>query len=131
MFTFATSLLAQIDAETSRLWIHIGLAALVVGTVLIILWRMSRIILTLLALGVVAYVGYTWCYERTEPRFMSPIIDVIAPHLPAIGEKTKPSNLIRPQTDPLPGTLPSPEIQIKFAVPSERPAPAAQQATAP
>ncbi|MDR1789072.1 MAG: hypothetical protein LBR12_01730 [Opitutaceae bacterium] len=77
--------MAQLGAADTRFWLQLGLAALVIGTVLIVLWRMSRVVLTLVALGIVAYVAYTWCYERSEPAFMSPVVDRIVPYLPEIG----------------------------------------------
>ena len=87
MLFAAANLSQQMDADSFKMWMQIGLVVLVFGTVFIVLWRMSRIILTLLALGVILYVGYAWFWEREEPEFLTPFVEAVSPMLKNLGGK--------------------------------------------
>jgi len=44
--------------------------------------KMNRGVLLMIISVTVAVVGFMWVYERNEPKFLSPLIDQIAPFFP-------------------------------------------------
>ena len=47
---------------------------------------MNKFVLFAVIVVVVMVVGFTWVYERNEPKFMTPFIDSIAPFFPTAAE---------------------------------------------
>jgi hypothetical protein len=45
--------------------------------------RMNKFVLFMIIMVLVLVVGFTWVYERNEPKFLTPLIDGIAPFFPA------------------------------------------------
>lgn len=45
--------------------------------------KMNKILLTIFTAAVLVIVGFNWVYKRNEPKFMSPLVDKIAPFLPS------------------------------------------------
>jgi hypothetical protein len=45
--------------------------------------RMNKFVLFAIIAVTVLVVGITWVYERNEPKFLTPLIDTIAPFFPA------------------------------------------------
>ena len=41
------------------------------------------LVLTLIVLFAVSVIGFNWNYERNEPKWMTPIVEKIAPFFPA------------------------------------------------
>ncbi len=75
-------------------WIVAAVVAGLIGSVIVFryLQQMNKIILVIiLAMGFSIF-GFSWIYERNEPAFLTPAIDVLAQFFPskgAYGEKQK------------------------------------------
>ncbi len=93
----AVTAIEKMQTLKPETWLKIGIA--VVGFLLAVLlfrriMRMNKIIA-----GVVVFVGvsvlfFSWVYNRNEPRFMTPIVEKIAPFFPSAGSyNSKQSNL--------------------------------------
>ena len=88
MILLAVTAVEKMKTLKPEVWLKIGIA--VVGFLLAVLlfrriMRMNKIIA-----GVVVFVGlsvlfFSWVYNRNEPRFMTPIVEKIAPFFPSAG----------------------------------------------
>jgi hypothetical protein len=45
--------------------------------------RMSKLSLSLIIFLLITMAGFQWIFERNEPRFLTPTITAVAPHLPS------------------------------------------------
>jgi uncharacterized protein YacL len=69
-------------------WWKVGLVVLGLIVAVIILQKvahMNKIVLAIIIFVVVTVVGFNWIYERNEPKFLTPLVDKIAPFLPSKG----------------------------------------------
>jgi apolipoprotein N-acyltransferase len=97
------SLLAAATANTTPLeklkqvppefWLKLGLAILAVVVVVIALRKLAQV--NKVVLGVVVFVGLTivgfnWIYERNEPAWATPVVEVLAEFFPSKGVPAKP-----------------------------------------
>lgn len=86
MLLFATTTLEKLQAVPQRFWIN---AAIFIiggwGAIMLIRHaaRMNRMVLTMIILVSFTTVGFQWIWERNEPRFLTPYINVIAPIFPS------------------------------------------------
>ena len=88
MILLAVTAIEKIQTLKPEVWLKIGIV--VVGFLVAVLlfrriMRMNKIIA-----GVVVFVGisvlfFSWVYNRNEPRFMTPIIEKVAPFFPSAG----------------------------------------------
>lgn len=88
MMLLAVTAIEKMQTLRPEVWLKIGIV--VVGFLVAVLlfrriMRMNKIIA-----GVVVFVGLTvvffsWVYNRNEPRFMTPIVEKIAPFFPSAG----------------------------------------------
>jgi len=88
MMLLAVTAMEKMQTLKPDVWLKIGIV--VVGFLVAVLlfrriMRMNKIIA-----GVVVFVGVTvvffsWVYNRNEPRFMTPIIEKVAPFFPSAG----------------------------------------------
>lgn len=76
----------QVKAVPKETWINIGICLITVVAI-IRLWRGLRkfnefapYIVAVLASGLIFFY---WVYERSEPRFLTPLIDKLAPFFPS------------------------------------------------
>lgn len=84
----AVTALEKMKTLKPEVWLKIGIV--IVGFLLAVLlfrriMRMNKIIA-----GVVVFVGlsvlfFSWVYNRNEPKFMTPIVEKIAPFFPSAG----------------------------------------------
>ena len=85
MLSFAVSAVEKLHRVPRENLINLGLGLLVlvvVVTLIKVASRINRFLLFAIILVTVMVVGLTWVYERNEPKFMSPLIDAIAPFFP-------------------------------------------------
>lgn len=75
----------QLQRVPKETWINLGIAVVAI-IVLMKAWRVLKsfndfapYLATLLA---VALLFFYWVYERSEPRFLTPLVDKIAPFFP-------------------------------------------------
>lgn len=81
-----TSFLDHLKAVPKQTWINIGIC-LVTVIVMIKVWKALKKLndfLPYIAAVLAAFViFFYWIYERSEPRFLTPVIDRIAPFFPS------------------------------------------------
>ena len=86
MRLFAVTTLEKIQAVPLQVWLNIGLGVLIVIAGFLVLRaiaQMNKIILCILVAVGVSVVGFNWIYTRNEPKFLTPVIDKIAPFFPS------------------------------------------------
>jgi amino acid transporter len=75
---------AQQISPKNLAYIGLGLLALIVAIVLIKKVAKANGIIVFLVLAAAGFVvAVTWVYQRNEPKFLTPLIDHIAPWLPS------------------------------------------------
>jgi hypothetical protein len=88
VFFAATTTLDRLKAVPPAFWGKVGIAIAAVIIVFIIIQKVlnvNKFVLggvTFIALGLI---GFNWIYHRTEPKFLTPFVDRIAPFFPAAG----------------------------------------------
>jgi len=88
MLLFAVSATEKMKTLPPDVWlkIGIGIAALVVGIfVLRRVLKMNKIIASVIVFVVTTVVFFSWVYNRNEPKFLTPLMDRIAPFFPSAG----------------------------------------------
>jgi hypothetical protein len=86
MILLAATTLEKLKEVPRQVWLNIGLGVLIfiVGfMVLRAIAQMNKIILCILLAVGLTLVGFNWVYSRNEPKFLSPVIDKIAPFFPS------------------------------------------------
>jgi hypothetical protein len=88
MLLLAVTALEKIKTLPPDVWLKIGIA--VVGFVAIILvarrvMKMNKVIGGIMVFVALTVVFFSWVYNRNEPRFMTPIIEKVAPFFPSAG----------------------------------------------
>jgi hypothetical protein len=88
MLLLAVTALEKIKTLPPDVWLKIGIA--VVGFVAIILvarrvMKMNKVIGGIVVFVALTVVFFSWVYNRNEPRFMTPIIEKVAPFFPSAG----------------------------------------------
>lgn len=88
MLLLAVTAVEKLKTLKPEVWLKIGIA--VGGFVLaILLWRrimkMNKIVAGVIVFVVCTVVFFSWVYNRNEPRFLTPIVNKIAPFFPSAG----------------------------------------------
>jgi MFS superfamily sulfate permease-like transporter len=88
MLLLAVTAWEKLQTLKPEVWLKIGIA--VGGFVLaILLWRrimkMNKIVAGVIVFVVCTVVFFSWVYNRNEPRFLTPIVNKIAPFFPSAG----------------------------------------------
>ena len=90
MLFFAVNVLEKIRHLPRKNLINLGLGILVLLVVVLLIKqarKMNKFVLLTIVLITVVVVGFNWIYQRNEPKFLSPVIDVIAPFFPSAPNK--------------------------------------------
>ncbi len=77
--------LGQIPME---FWLKAGAAVLIVVVTVLVLRRVAKVnkvVLTVVCGLVLSIVGFSWIYERNEPRWATPVVRWLATFLPSKG----------------------------------------------
>ena len=85
MLLFAVSVMQKLHALPRKDLSNLGLAILVILVVVIIIKqaaRMNRFIMFTIILVTCFVIVFSWVYQRNEPKFLTPVIDQIAPFFP-------------------------------------------------
>ena len=85
MLFFCISAIEKVRRLPAKDLANLGLVVLIVIVAVFIVKqaaRMNRFVLFMIVLVTVMVVCFTWVYQRNEPRFLTPLIDGIAPFLP-------------------------------------------------
>lgn len=87
-FAVAQTTLDKLKAIPPTVWEKLGLGVLAVIVVFIVIQRVLKI--NKFVLGGAVFVGggllwFNWIYHRTEPKFLTPLVDRVAPFFPTAG----------------------------------------------
>ncbi len=88
MLFLATSALEKAQSIPPATWLKLGIGVAAIIAVVVVLRavaKMNKIILGVGVFVVVSIVFFSWIYNRNEPKWMSPVIDKIAPFFPSAG----------------------------------------------
>ena len=88
LFFAATTTLDRLQQIPKDFWLKAGGAILGVIVVFIVIQKVLKI--NKFVMGGVIFVGggilfFNWVYHRTEPKFMTPFVDKLAPFFPSAG----------------------------------------------
>lgn len=85
MLSFAVNVALKLQRVPRENLINLGLGVLVLVVIVTLIKyaaRINKFLLFMVILVTVMVVGLTWVYERNEPKFLTPLIDAIAPFFP-------------------------------------------------
>jgi MFS superfamily sulfate permease-like transporter len=85
MLYLAVSAVEKLHRVPRQNLINLGLALLVLVVVISLVKvaaRMNKFVLFAVIVVLVMVVGFTWVYERNEPKFLSPFIESLTPYFP-------------------------------------------------
>lgn len=88
IFAAAATTLDKIEKVPPAFWAKVGIAVLAIIVVVIVLRKVMQA--NKFIMGVVLFIVggltfFNWIYYRTEPKFMTPFINRIAPFFPSAG----------------------------------------------
>jgi len=84
----AQSALDKIKTLPPGVWLKIGIAVVAFILVVVIFRRvmkMNKIVASIVVAVALSIVFFSWVYNRNEPKFLTPIVDKIAPFFPSAG----------------------------------------------
>jgi len=85
---FAVTALEKMQTLPPDVWLKIGIAVASVVIAMFVfrrIMKLNKIIAGVVVFVVVTVVFFSWVYNRNEPRFMTPIVEKIAPFFPSAG----------------------------------------------
>ena len=88
MLLFADTAFDKLKTLPPDIWLKIGIAVVALLVTVFVLRRvmkMNKIIAGVIVFVVVTVVFFSWVYNRNEPKFMTPIVERIAPFFPTAG----------------------------------------------
>jgi hypothetical protein len=86
MIFLAASTLDKLKDIPADVWVKLGIAVVALIVVIIVLRKIAQVnklVLIMVVLLTLSFVGFSWIYERNEPKWMTPIVEKIAPFFPA------------------------------------------------
>jgi len=88
LFAAAETTLERLEKIPRGFWIKIGLAvaAVIVAVIVIrVVLKINKFVLGGVVFIAAGLIWFNWIYHRNEPKFLTPIMDRIAPFFPAAG----------------------------------------------
>ncbi len=88
MILLAVTALEKLQTLKPEVWLKIGIAIAAFIAVIFLFRRimqMNKIIAGVIVFVVGTVVFFSWVYNRNEPKFLSPIVEKIAPFFPSAG----------------------------------------------
>jgi glucan phosphoethanolaminetransferase (alkaline phosphatase superfamily) len=88
MVLFAVTAVEKIKTLPPGVWLKIAIAiAALIAAILIFrrVMRMNKIIAAVIVFVVVTVVFFSWVYNRNEPKFLTPLVERVAPFFPSAG----------------------------------------------
>ena len=80
-----SSLWDPLKSVSKQTWINLGICVLAV-VVIVKIWRIlkgiNEVVPYLVAVLAAFLIFFYWIYERSEPRFLTPVVDKLAPFFP-------------------------------------------------
>ena len=100
MSPFVSAAFERVREIPNAFWVNLGVAVLLLILLVVILRKLAAVnTIVLVMAGIVAItgLGFSWIYERDEPKFMTLLVEKIAPLLPSkTTYKSKQQNALRP-----------------------------------
>src|SRR5258708_26470020 len=78
----------KLKALPPAFWLKVGIGVVVVIVAIFVFRRvmkMNKIIASIIVVVVVSIVFFSWVYNRNEPKFLTPLVERIAPFFPSAG----------------------------------------------
>ncbi len=100
MLLFAVTAMEKLKTLPPDVWLKIGIgvAAFVISILVFRrVMKMNKVIAGVIVFVVVTVVFFSWVYNRNEPKFLTPLVERIAPFFPSAG-----SYAAKQQTTPKP-----------------------------
>lgn len=88
MFLLATSALEKAQAIPAATWLKLGIGIAVFVAIVLVLRmvaKMNKIVLGVAVLVVTSVLFFSWVYKRNEPKWLTPVVEKIAPFFPSAG----------------------------------------------
>lgn len=88
MLLLAVSALEKAQSMKPEVWLKIGIAIVAVVAVVILyrrIMRVNKVIAGVIIFVVCTVIFFSWVYNRNEPKFLTPIVEKIAPFFPSAG----------------------------------------------
>ncbi|MBL9216278.1 MAG: hypothetical protein JNG83_12445 [Opitutaceae bacterium] len=88
MLLFAVTALEKLQTLKPDVWLKIGVAVAVFVIAILVMrrvMRMNKIIAGVIVFVVCTVMFFSWVYNRNEPRFLTPIVEKVAPFFPSAG----------------------------------------------
>ena len=88
MLLLAVTAIEKAQSMKPEVWLKVGIA--IAAFVLVVflfrrIMRMNKIIAGVIVFVVFTVVFFSWVYNRNEPKFLTPIVEKIAPFFPTAG----------------------------------------------
>ena len=88
MLFVAVTALEKVAQVPGKVWLNLGIALLIFFAAVYVVRQaahVNKIWLAIIVFVTVTVVGFHWIYNRNEPKFLTPLVDKIAPFLPSAG----------------------------------------------
>ena len=88
MLLLAVTALEKLKTLPPDVWLKIGIGVAVFVAAIFLfkkVMKMNKIIGGIIAFVVCTVVFFSWVYNRNEPKFLTPIVEKIAPFFPSAG----------------------------------------------
>ena len=88
MLLLAVSALEKAQSLKPEVWLKIGIAVVAFIAVIVIarrVMKVNKVIAGVVIFVVGTVVFFSWVYNRNEPKFLTPIVEKIAPFFPTAG----------------------------------------------
>lgn len=85
---FAVTALEKMKTLPPDVWLKIGIAVAAVVIAMFVfrrIMKLNKVIAGVVVFVVVTVVFFSWVYNRNEPKFLTPIVERIAPFFPSAG----------------------------------------------
>jgi len=86
MNLLAVTAVEKLQTLKPEVWLKIGIAVFAFVAV-ILLWRrvmkMNKFIVAIIVFVSFTVLFFSWVYNRSEPAFLTPLVNIIAPFLPS------------------------------------------------
>ncbi|QYM79092.1 hypothetical protein K0B96_00315 [Horticoccus luteus] len=82
----AVTALERLHKIPPQFWLKAAMAVAVVVAAVFVLRKLARLNKVVLGVGVfvvLVIIGFSWIYNRNEPRFLTPLMNKIAPFFPS------------------------------------------------
>jgi len=86
MLFVAVSALEKAAQVPGKVWLNLGIGLLIFFAAVYLIKQaaqVNKVWLAVIVFVVLTVVGFNWIYSRNEPKFLTPLVDRIAPFLPS------------------------------------------------